>query len=180
MPLPNAMSDGGFTRDELLDAFLSVANSTDWRKPICRTVTVESDRDTLRILRAIDLLAGGGATLTVYMRRDGRRTLTVRAPGHYAMVNRSALAAPQKVALLYGGFVPHQARAVDIDIAARSITLQCVRCDTTFSQALPHADAYELRRLSVLWSFGGTGCVAYCPTCDPPEHAKANHSSPAQ
>jgi hypothetical protein len=137
------MPDDAFTPAELHDAFLSVANSIDWRKPICRTVTVESDRDTLCILRAIDALAGGGASYSTYTRRDGRRTLTVRAPGYDALISRTSPPAN----------------------ATRTILVQCDQCTSVFDQFVPDADT--LSALSALWSPRGFGHTTCCASCDP-------------
>jgi hypothetical protein len=144
-------ADPTFTTDELHAAFVSVANSLDWRKPICRTVTVESDRDTQCIVAAIDALAGGGATYSTYTRRDGRRTLTVRAPGYDAMVHRKSTE-------------PH-------------ITLQCTTCDTLSRERIPDAETCLL--LSVQWSANGFGRIAFCASCAPAKYAAITQSKPA-
>lgn len=152
-----------FTEAELYDAFMRVADPRDWRRPICRTLVIKSEREIRLISRAIDVLAGGGCKVSTYKRRSGDLSATFRAPGHYALVNRSELQPEERARLLNGGFVRNVAHAVDVDVPNKTITLRCVRCGTLSLERLPESSSdYDMLRLSVQWSSGASGRVHRC------------------
>lgn len=155
-----------FTDAELHAAFLSVACSDDWRKPIIRTAVVKSERDVQRIVRAVEVFAGGGAKTTMASRRDGSWTVTVRAPGHYAMVNRSLLTEDQRRRLEAGTLAHSIAHTIDVDVENKTLTFRCVKCQHVFVEHFPAAPDEEMRRLSVQWSASTTGRIVQCPHCD--------------
>lgn len=154
--------------DALHAAFMRVADSRDWRRPICKTITVDSEQEIQMICHAIDVLAGGGCVVHTYRRRNGALGATFRAPGHYAMVNRSELSAEDRQRLMNGSFAPNIAHAVDIDVESKTITLRCVRCGTLSLEHLPNASDLEMRKLSIQWSSGARGRIATCTSCDRP------------
>jgi hypothetical protein len=159
-----------FTEAELNEAFMRVANPTDWRKPICRTLIVKDEREIRAIAQSVELLAGGGCKVQTYRRRSGELSATFRAPGHYALVNRSELSPEERSRLLNGGFIQQVAHAVDVDVQTKTITLRCVRCGRLSLERLPESSSdYEMLRLSVQWSSGASGRVHRCQVCDRPE-----------
>lgn len=73
------LSRGGYTQDQLKNAFTLVESQENWKYPIDAEIPA-NDRHI--VATAIEFFAGGQATFTA----AGEGRLRVKAPGYYALI----------------------------------------------------------------------------------------------
>ena len=70
---------GGYTQEELQEAFRTVQSPKGWKFPINKVVPADTDMD--RLIFALGYFAGGGADYV-----ETPRGYRVTAPGYYNMI----------------------------------------------------------------------------------------------
>ena len=166
MRYANRVVRRSMTEEQAERLLMRVANPDDWRKPICRTLVVESEQEIQDIVKAIDLLAGGGCFVARYKRRSGGISATFRAPGHYALVNRSDITPEERERYAKGGFIRTVSHVVDVDVDSKVITLKCVRCGTLSLLRSPGYSDKQMHQLMAQMMSGATSRIHQCQTCN--------------